>query len=191
MNSCALWSRWWSQLGCRAQKMKVIAIWKCKGVPVFKWEEKRDRGLQDASHIEKLFRRAALLQTPVFNTLRSLVFWSISLLRRTHPPLESLLKNFSTVWGLESWKLFGGSLDTYLRLFFFLFFPKTIFTTSDWSRPVFDFESATDVVERRRIARNSSLDIKKFLAENGHFGILVVNFKRRQNHTIWGSFESS
>ena len=29
------------------------------------------------------------------------------------------------------------------------------------------------------------------MAENGHFGILVVNFKRRQNHTIWGLFESS
>ena len=29
------------------------------------------------------------------------------------------------------------------------------------------------------------------MAKNGHFGIPGVNFKRRQNHTIWGSFESS
>ena len=77
---------------------------------------------------------------------------------------------------------------TFERVFKFL--PKAIFTASDWSRPVFYYESDTDVVERRLIARNFSLDLS-ILAKNGHFGIPGVNFKSRQNHTIWGSFESS
>ena len=58
---------------------------------------------------------------------------------------------------------------------------------SDWSRLVCRLKNDTDIVEQRWIAQNS---LKK-LSKNGHFGVPEVNFKSPQNHTIWGSFESS
>ena len=77
---------------------------------------------------------------------------------------------------------------------FLEFFPLTIFTVSDWSRPIFDFESDTDVAERRRIAQNSHLDlnfskksIKKF-DSNRHFGIPGVKFQKSSKPYNMGLF---
>ena len=104
------------------------------------------------------------------------------------PPLESLLKKSSTFWALEGWIFFWGVPWTHTNFateWFFEFFPLMVFTASDWSRPVFGFESGTDVAQRRRIAQNSHLDLifskkitsKKF-GSNGHFGIPGVKFKK-------------
>ena len=70
---------------------------------------------------------------------------------------------------------------------------------SDWSTLVFRIQSDTDVVERRWIAQNSSLDlhiqkknIKKFFSlEVDDRAYLGINVKNRLNHTIWCLFESS
>ena len=73
-----------------------------------------------------------------------------------------------------------------------------IFTVSDWSRAVFEFESDTDVAERRQVAQNSCFYLnfskKNFLKKFGPkvdvWAYLGLNVKSRLNHTIWGSFES-
>ena len=56
---------------------------------------------------------------------------------------------------------------------------------SDWSTLVFRIQSDTDVVERRWIAQNSSLDLniqkkilKNFLSKSGRLGIFVVKSQK-------------
>ena len=67
---------------------------------------------------------------------------------------------------------------------------------SCWSKTVFQLKNDTDMVERLRIAQNSSMTLifrknKKKCPKMDILASRVLNFKSHLNHTIWGSFESS